>query len=112
SIREPDPCPPWRYPTVLGWAGMRGAVSLAAALAVPLATDVGRPFPQRDLVIYLAFCVILATLVFQGLTLPLLIRVLGLKDDGLAAKEETKARIHAAEAALARLEELAEADWG
>jgi len=111
SIRERDPSPPWRYPTVVGWAGMRGAVSLAAALAVPLATDVGRPFPQRDLVIYLAFCVILATLVFQGLTLPLLIRVLGLKDDGLAAKEETKARIHAAEAALARLEELAEEDW-
>jgi monovalent cation/hydrogen antiporter len=110
-IRERDPYPPWQYPTLLGWAGLRGAVSLAAALAIPLTTDAGDPFPQRQLVIYLAFCVILATLVFQGLSLPLLIRVLGLEDDGLAAKEDTKARIHAAEAALERLEELAGEDW-
>jgi monovalent cation/hydrogen antiporter len=110
-IREHDPYPPWQYPTLIGWAGLRGAVSLAAALALPLTTDAGDPFPERPLVIYLAFCVILATLVFQGLTLPALIRVLGLEDDGLAAKEETKARIHAAEAALGRLEELAGEDW-
>jgi CPA1 family monovalent cation:H+ antiporter len=110
-IRERDPYPPWQAPTVLGWAGLRGAVSLAAALALPLTTDAGDPFPERQFVIYLAFCVILATLVVQGLTLPVLIRVLGLEDDGLAAKEETKARIHAAEAALGRLEELAGNDW-
>ena len=67
--------------------------------------------PARDLVIYLAFVVILATLVLQGLTLPLLIRLLGLEEDGIAAKEEVKARIHAAEAALGRLEELAAEDW-
>jgi Na+/H+ antiporter len=110
-IRERDPYPPWQYPTLIGWAGLRGAVSLAAALAIPLVIEGGDPFPERALVIYLTFCVILATLVLQGLTLPSLIRVLHLEDDGLAAKEETKARIHAAEAALARLEELADEDW-
>ena len=86
-------------------------MSLAAALALPLTTNSGNPFPQRDFVVYLAFCVILATLVLQGLSLPILIRALHLEDDGLAAKEETKARIHAAEAALVRLEELAGEDW-
>jgi Na+/H+ antiporter len=110
-VRARDPYPPWQYPTLIGWAGLRGAVSLAAALALPLTTDTGGPFPDRDLIIYLAFCVILATLVVQGLTLPVVIRLLGLEDDGIAAKEETKARIHAAEAALARLEELLEEDW-
>ena len=99
-IRERDPYPPWQYPTLIGWTGLRGAVTLAAALALPLTTDAGDPFPQRDLLIYLAFCVILATLVLQGLSLPLLIRLLDLEDDGSAAKEETKARIYAAEAAL------------
>jgi Na+/H+ antiporter len=110
-IRARDPYPPWQHPTLLGWAGLRGAVSLAAALALPLTIDSGDAFPQRSLVIYLTFCVILATLVFQGLTLPALIRGLRLEDDGLSEKEETKARIHAAEAALGRLEELAAEDW-
>ena len=110
-IRERDPYPPWQYPTLLGWAGLRGAVSLAAALALPLTTDAGEPFPERQLVIYLAFCVILATLVLQGLTLPAVIRLLRLEDDGLVAKEETKARIRAAEAALGRLEELVGEEW-
>ena len=82
---------------IISWAGIRGAVSLAAALALPTA------FPGRELIVYLTFAVILVTLVGQGLTLPLLIRVLGLKDDGAPAREEAKARIKAAEAALARL---------
>jgi CPA1 family monovalent cation:H+ antiporter len=110
-VRERDPYPPWQYPTLIGWAGLRGAVTLAAALALPLTTGSGTPFPHRDLLIYLAFCVIFATLVLQGLSLPLLIRLLDLEDDGSAAKEETKARIYAADAALARLEELAGEDW-
>jgi NhaP-type Na+/H+ or K+/H+ antiporter len=110
-IRARDPYPPWQYPTLIGWAGLRGAVSLAAALALPLTIDSGDRFPQRSLVIYLTFCVILATLVFQGLTLPAVIRWLRLEDDGVSEKEETKARIHAAEAALGRLEELAAEDW-
>lgn len=109
KIRERDPYPTWRIPLVLGWAGMRGAVSLAAALAIPLTTDAGTPFPGRDIIIFLASCVILATLVLQGLTLPLLIKLVGLEDDGAAEIEEAKARIRAAEGALARLEELVEA---
>jgi len=110
-IRARDPYPPWQHPTLLGWAGLRGAVSMAAALALPLETDAGDQFPHRQLVIFLAFCVILATLVLQGLSLPGVIRLLRLEDDGIATKEETKARIHAAEAALARLEELVGEDW-
>ena len=90
---------------------MRGAVSLAAALALPLETDAGAGFPGRDLIIFLTFAVILATLVVQGLTLPFLIRLLRLEDDGVEDREDAKARIHAAEAALARLEELTAEDW-
>ncbi len=110
-VRARDPLPHWRWKVVLGWSGMRGAVSLAAALALPLSTDAGTGFPERDLIIFLTFGVILTTLVGQGLTLPLLIEALGLEDDGLEAKEEAKARIHASEAALARLEELVDEDW-
>jgi Na+/H+ antiporter len=100
-----------QYPVVVGWMGMRGAVSLAAALALPLQTDAGAPFPGRDLIIFLAFAVILGTLVVQGLTLPKLLRHLRLEDDGLEEKEDTKARIYAADAALVRLEELLDEDW-
>jgi monovalent cation/hydrogen antiporter len=107
-IRERDPYPPWQQPAFVCWTGMRGAVTLAAALAIPLTTDAGAPFADRDLIIYLAFCVVLATLVLQGLSLPLVIRLLGLEDDGLEVKEETKARIYAAEAAIVRLDELVE----
>jgi Na+/H+ antiporter len=103
--------PPWQRLAVVSWAGMRGAVSLAAALAIPLETDAGLPFPGRELIIFLAFCVILATLVFQGLTLPLVIRGLGVEEDGLEAREEAKARKRAAQAALARLEDLAAEEW-
>ena len=110
-IRERDPYPPWQHPAFISWAGMRGAVSLAAALALPLTTDAGEAFPSRDLILYLAFCVILATLVGQGLTMPLVIRLLGLESDRLAETEEARARIRSAEAALARLEELADEDW-
>jgi len=109
--RRSDPLPPWRPKIVLAWSGMRGAVSLAAALALPLTTDAGAPFPDRELIVFLTFSVILGTLVIQGLTLPGLIRLLGLEDDRLAEKEDTKARIHAAEAGLARLEELVDEDW-
>jgi CPA1 family monovalent cation:H+ antiporter len=101
----------WRGAVFISWAGMRGAVSLAAALALPFQTDAGEQFPGRDMIVFLTFAVILATLVGQGLTLPLVIRTLRLEDDGLAEREDTKARIHAAEAALARLEELVDEDW-
>jgi Na+/H+ antiporter len=109
-VRQQEQPPLW-YPLVVSWAGMRGAVSLAAALAIPLTTDAGGAFPNRDLIVFLAFCVILGTLVLQGLTLPSLIRALGIEDDGLAEREDSKARVKAADAALARLEELAREDW-
>ncbi len=90
---------------IVGWAGMRGVVSLAAALALPAG------FPERDLVIFLTFAVILATLVGQGLTLPLLIRRLDIDDGaGLEGQEEAYARYIAADAATARLEDLAR-EW-
>jgi CPA1 family monovalent cation:H+ antiporter len=86
---------------------MRGAVSLAAALAIPLAISGGGPFPDRNLIIFLTFCVILATLVLQGLTLPALIRRLGIAADRRELGEETAARLAATQAALERLETLA-----
>jgi Na+/H+ antiporter len=110
-LGEHDPAPPISEPFLISWSGMRGSVSLAAALAIPLATDAGASFPQRELIIFLAFCVILGTLVLQGLSLPVLIRALRVEPDHLDEKEDTKARIHAAEAALARLEELVDEDW-
>jgi Na+/H+ antiporter len=111
SLRARDPYPPWSIPFVLGWSGMRGAVSLAAALAIPLETDAGAPFPAREVIIFLAFGVILATLVVQGLTLPLVISGLGLEDDGVAEHEDAKARRVAAEAALTRIDELVAEEW-
>ena len=101
----------WRGGIFLSWAGMRGAVSLAAALALPLRTDAGEPFPGRDLVLFLTFAVILVTLVVMGLTLPIVIRWLRLEDDGIEEREDAKARIRSAEAALGRLEELVGEDW-
>jgi monovalent cation/hydrogen antiporter len=96
---------------VIAWSGMRGAVSLAAALAIPLETDAGTAFPQRDLIIFLTFGVIFATLVVQGLTLGPLIRWLDISDDGADEKEELRARLVATRAALERLDELLEEDW-
>jgi Na+/H+ antiporter len=104
-IREHDPYPPWQWPVVISWAGIRGAVSLAAALALPT------NFPARDLIVFLTFAVILVTLVGQGLSLPWLIRVLHVEDDGGAEREDAKARIKASEAALQRLDELEGEGW-
>jgi NhaP-type Na+/H+ or K+/H+ antiporter len=96
----------------IAWAGMRGGVTLAAALAIPLNTDSGAPFPDRSLIVFLAFCVVLGSLVAQGLSLPGIVRLLKLEeDDATDAREEAKARIHAADAAIERLEELVDEDW-
>ncbi|QIN80851.1 Na+/H+ antiporter [Rubrobacter marinus] len=110
-VRERDPSPSWRNVMVISWAGMRGVISLAAALSLPLTTGAGAEFPGRDLILFLTFAVILVTLVVQGLSLPLLIRALGLEDDGSVQSEEVRGRIEAADAALARLEEVAEEGW-
>jgi len=95
----------WQSRFVIGWAGMRGAVSLAAALA--LESD----FPQRDLIVFLTFAVIFTTLVLQGLTLPWVISVLGVHDDGSEEREELTGRLMAAKAALARIDELEGEEW-
>jgi CPA1 family monovalent cation:H+ antiporter len=112
-IRNKNPYPSWQHVTIIGWTGMRGVVSLAAALAIPLTMDggpEGPPFPHRPLILFLTFVVILATLVIQGLSLPLLIRWLGVKDDGTMEKEERDARLKANRAALALLNTIGETD--
>jgi Na+/H+ antiporter len=101
----------WRERVVFGWSGLRGSVSMAAALALPLTTTAGDPFPGRDLIIFLAYAVIVFTLVVQGLTLPALIRRLGLEDDDSEQREELVARVASVEAALERLEDLREEEW-
>ncbi len=110
SIRERDPMPPTAHLIVLGWAGMRGVVSLAAALAIPLTTDSNEPFPFRDVIIFAVFVVILCTLVLQSLTLPLLIRRLGVNEDAYRLLEhEVEVRLGLIRVALEQLQ-LAESD--
>ncbi len=111
GLRERDPTPPWQFITFIGWAGMRGGVTLAAALAIPLEIDSGGPFPDRSLIVFLAFSIVLSTLVIQGLSLPALVRLLKLERDNIDEREDAKARIHAVDAGLARLEELVDEDW-
>jgi len=101
----------WRPRMVIAWSGMRGAVSLAAALALPLETDAGTPFPHRDLIIFLTFTVIFVTLVLQGLTLPALIRALHVTSDGAEEAEEVRARLEATRAALDQIDALREEEW-
>src|SRR5215471_10986264 len=111
-VRKKDPSPPWQWPFVLAFTGVRGIVSLAAALAIPFSTATGQPFPYRDLILFLTFSVILVTLVGQGLMLPWVIRELGLSHAGRKEREinrveENKARSEAVEAASERLDQLA-----
>jgi len=87
-IKVADPNPGWRAPLVLGWAGMRGVVSLAAALSIPLLIYEGHPFPYRNLILFITFVVILITLVFQGLTLPWLIRKVKIEDKFTSLSEQ------------------------
>lgn len=100
-LDKEDFIPPWQAVLVIGWTGMRGIVSLAAALAIP------EDFAGRDLILFLTFSVIFATLVLQGLTLPSLIQRLGVVDDGVVEQEELNARIQAIQSAIARIDELA-----
>jgi monovalent cation/hydrogen antiporter len=111
-IAREDPSPPWQWPFILGFTGVRGIVSLAAALAIPLTMDNGQPFPDRDLILFLTFAVILVTLVGQGLSLPAVIRMLGLAKAGerehqIDRAEELLARREAIDSAIERLERLA-----
>jgi monovalent cation/hydrogen antiporter len=102
---------PFNHTFLLSWAGMRGAVSLAAALAIPLTTRAGEPFPERNLIIFLTFCVIFGTLVVQGLSLPAVIKATHIEPDTIEDEQDAQARIRAAEAAIARLDELLAEDW-
>ncbi len=112
SLARRDPSPPWQWPFILAFTGVRGIVSLAAALAIPLMTADGTGFPSRDLIIVLAFVVVVVTLVGQGLTLPWVVRSLGLANAGRLEKSaermvEFQTRREAIEAAGSRLDALA-----
>ena len=100
--------PSWPVPAVVSWAGTRGVVPLTAALSVPLTADSGAPLPQRNLTLALATAVIVISLIVQGLTLEPLVRLAGIARPDDARHEETVARLRLAEAALARLDELAD----
>ncbi len=105
--RNRSPAPPEAEVFIMSWCGMRGIVSLAAALALPLAMDDGAPFPQRDLIIFLTFVVIAATLVLQGLTLAPLIRLLRVGTDWSGQEEEQHAKMALTKAAIAAIDGLA-----
>jgi monovalent cation/hydrogen antiporter len=112
AIRRKDPSPPWQWVFLLAFTGVRGIVSLAAALAIPLVIVTGEPFPYRDLILFLTFAVILITLVGQGLMLPWVIEWLGLFQAGRKEREinraaELQARSEAVRAAAERLDQLA-----
>ena len=107
SVRRSRPAPPEAEVFIMSWCGMRGIVSLAAALALPLALADGTPFPQRDLIIFLTFVVIAATLVLQGLTLAPLIRRLRVGTDWIGQEEQRHAKLALTKAALAAIDELA-----
>ena len=102
--------PSWPVPAVVSWAGARGVVPLAAALSIPLTAASGTPLPQRDLILVLATAVIVVSLIVQGLTLEPLVRRAGIARTADVRHEQTVARLRLAEAALARLDELAAGD--
>ncbi|QGM96231.1 Na+/H+ antiporter [Methylocystis parvus] len=113
SLAKRDPSPPWTYPFVIAFTGVRGIVSLAAALAIPMTTASGAAFPYREQIFFLAFVVVMATFVFQGAMLPWVIRKLGLARLGREERradraEEFYARQNAIEASSARLDALAQ----
>lgn len=98
--------PEWRNVAVMGWSGMRGVVSLAAAFALPFILPNGSPFPGRNYILFLTFGVILVTLLFQGLTLPIVIQKLCIKPDNSTDEEERTARLKANQAAIESIEKL------
>jgi monovalent cation/hydrogen antiporter len=112
AVRRRDPSPPWQWVFVIAFVGVRGVVSLAAALALPLTIESGAPFPHRDGILFATFGVIIVTLIGQGLILPQMIRWLGIADDGkaehrLEQEAELAARNEAIEAARQHLKKIA-----
>ncbi|MCB0493802.1 MAG: cation:proton antiporter, partial [Cyclobacteriaceae bacterium] len=104
KVRVNEARPSWRGVTIVGWSGMRGVVSLAAALALPLTIGNNIPFPNRDLIIFLTFSVIFATLVLQGLTMPVMIRWFKIKSDDTHIKEDKEARLNIAFSVIEHIE--------
>jgi CPA1 family monovalent cation:H+ antiporter len=114
SLRRRDPAPNWRWPFLLSFAGLRGVVSLAAALSIPLALN-GQPFPERDLVLIATFCVIAVTLIGLGTTLPAVVRWLGLERVGAREaaqnkRDERAARLAGIDAVLSAIDGCTERD--
>jgi monovalent cation/hydrogen antiporter len=112
AVRRADPSPPWQWPFAIAYTGVRGIVSLVAALAIPFTTLSGEPFPQRDIVLFLTFSVILVTLVGQGLLMPWVMRALGLANAGHRERHadriaELEARRQAAKVAIERFDQIA-----
>ncbi len=111
-VQRQEPRLPWQLPAVVSWAGLRGGTSLILAAAIPTVTAAGAPFPGRDAIIAITYAVILVTLLGQGFTLAPLLRWLRVRETGEEERrEETAARLRASKAALARLDELAQAEW-
>lgn len=109
SIRKNDPYPPWQYPFIVSWSGVRGGISLAAALSIPVLTLTIDNIDIRDLMVFLVFCIIFATLILQGLSLPFILRSMGMDKVGHAESHheylsELQARLHMLNAALHWLE--------
>ena len=105
KVRDGEPEVNLRLVTIIAWSGMRGVVSLAAALAIPLVVEGSQPFPNRNLIIFLTFAVIFSTLVLQGLTLRPLIKLLGIRSDRKALEQELKARLIVASSIIEHIEE-------
>jgi CPA1 family monovalent cation:H+ antiporter len=113
ALRRRDPSPPWQWVFILSFAGIRGAVSLAAALALPFTLASGEPFPNRDLILFISFGVIFVTLVGLGLSLPMVVGWLGVADAGQSEhiaehQQEIEARRAALDAALRSLDAMIE----
>ena len=106
KVRLREPAPDWQNVAIIGWSGMRGVVSLAAAFALPYILPNGSPFPGRNYILFLTFSVILVTLVFQGLTLPVVIGRLCVRADDSTDEEERTARLKANQAALELIQKL------
>ncbi len=105
KIRTTEPNPGWKAVFITGWTGMRGVVSLAAALALPIMMDNGQPFPQRNLILFITFVVIMFTLLFQGLTLPYIVKKFNLPTSNNEEAEEQTARVKLAGSAIIHIEE-------
>jgi len=116
SINEREGVPTWRYIFIIAWSGMRGIVSLASALAIPATTSSGAPFPGRNVIVFVAFCVIFVTLVFQGLSLIPILHWLRIDGEEDLAEREMEVRVAALRAGIERMRELeaeftATTDW-